>query len=234
MIHARATLVWCLVGAMGLMTVLSFALTGLTVDLHSNPWLPLAITGLLAASFFYRYRRPNPHLCAVTEAAAQMLLILLFGILLTYAAMTANFPYRDAEFYAIDQALGLDRCAYLDFVNSRPLLAELAGYSYLSLLPQFALVPMVLTLRAGTLYSIHLDNLEGLITFQASIPLARCLSGLCARCLLCVGQRLRSTARSLPQRQSMARTTSSIWWVARQWLCGHCSKSLAMPVCTRR
>ena len=122
----------------------------------------------------------------------------------------------------------MDRRTYLDFVNSRPLLAELAGYSYLSLLPQFALVPMVLmivnqlphlrrsmhafslaliataaisvftpavaafvyldltpqvyaniastvythvptleALRAGTLHSIHLDNLEGLITFPS-------------------------------------------------------------------
>ena len=73
-----------------------------------------------------------------------MLLILLFGILLTYAAMTTNLPYRGDQLYAIDQALGLDRRAYLDFVNSRPLLAELASYAYLSLLPQFALVPTVL------------------------------------------------------------------------------------------
>ena len=137
-------LVWLLVGAMAALTVSSFAIAGLSVDLTSNPWLPLAVLMLLAISAFYRYRRPNPHLCAVTEAAAQMLLILLFGILLTYAAMTANFPYRDAALYAIDQALGLDRRAYLDFVNSRPWLAELAGYAYLSLLPQFALVPMVL------------------------------------------------------------------------------------------
>ena len=140
----RATLVWCLVGTMAAMTIASFALTGLSLDLCSNPWLPLAIAGLMSASVFYRYRRPNPHLCAVTEAAAQMLLILLFGILLTYAAMTTNLPYRDAELFAIDRVLGLDRRAYLDFVNSRPLLAELAGYAYLSLLPQFALVPMVL------------------------------------------------------------------------------------------
>ena len=140
----RATLVWCLVGTMAAMTIASFALTGLSVDLRSNPWLPLAIAGLMSASVFYRYRRPNPHLCAATEAAAQMLLILLFGILLTYAAMTTNLPYRDAELFAIDRVLGLDRRAYLDFVNSRPLLAELAGYAYLSLLPQFALVPMVL------------------------------------------------------------------------------------------
>ena len=142
--HTRAKFVWYLVGAMAVLTAGSFALARLTVDLSSNPCLPLAIIGLLAASFFYRYRRPNLHLSAVTEAAAQMLLILLFGILLTYAAMTANFPYRDAALYAIDQALGLDRRAYLDFVNNRPLLAELAGYSYLSLLPQFALVPMIL------------------------------------------------------------------------------------------
>src|SRR5689334_4079812 len=227
MIRTRTTLVWCLVGAMAAATMGSFALAGLTVDLSSNPWLPLAILCLLAASLFYRYRRPVPHLSAATEAAAQMLLILLFGILLTYAAMTAHFPYRDAALYAIDQALGLDRRAYLDFVNSRPLLVTIAEYSYLSLLPQFALVPMVLmvanqlphlrqwmlafalaliatsaisiftpamgafvylltpevyaniastvyspvptlaALRSGTLHSIHLDNLEGLIAFPS-------------------------------------------------------------------
>jgi hypothetical protein len=125
----RATLVWFLVGTMALMTVVSFALARLTVD-FSSPWLPLAITCLYGMSIFYRYRRPDPHLCAVTEAAAQMLLILLFGILLTCAAMATNFPYRDAELYAIDRALGLDRRAFLDFVNSRPLLAELSGYCY--------------------------------------------------------------------------------------------------------
>jgi hypothetical protein len=68
----------------------SFALARLTVD-FSSPWLPLAITGLFGVSIFYRYQRPDPYLCAVTEAAAQMLLILLFGILLTYAAMATNF-----------------------------------------------------------------------------------------------------------------------------------------------
>jgi hypothetical protein len=87
----RATLVWCLVGTMALMTIVSFALARLTVD-FSSPWLPLAITCLFGMSIFYRYRRPDPHLCAVTEAAAQMLLILLFGILLTYAAIRRTSP----------------------------------------------------------------------------------------------------------------------------------------------
>ena len=41
----RATLVWCLVGTMATMTIVSFALAGLSVDLRSNRWLPLAIAG---------------------------------------------------------------------------------------------------------------------------------------------------------------------------------------------
>ncbi|MGB7013782.1 MAG: hypothetical protein WBD97_25735, partial [Pseudolabrys sp.] len=59
---------------MAVLTVASFVLTGLTVDLRSNPSLLLSISGILAFSFFYRYWRPNPHLRALTEVAAQFLL----------------------------------------------------------------------------------------------------------------------------------------------------------------
>jgi hypothetical protein len=71
-----------------------------------------------------------------------MLLILLFGVLLSYAAVATAFRIAMLELSASIKRWS-DR-AYLDFVNSRRFLAELAGYSYLSLLPQFALVPMVL------------------------------------------------------------------------------------------
>ncbi|MGB8187117.1 MAG: hypothetical protein WCF37_19050, partial [Pseudolabrys sp.] len=62
MSYTRAMVIWCLVGAMAVLTVASFVLTGLTVDLRSNPSLLLSISGILAFSFFYRYWRPNPHL----------------------------------------------------------------------------------------------------------------------------------------------------------------------------
>ena len=71
----RATLVWCLVGTMATMTIVSFALTGLSVDLRSNPWLPLAIAGLMSASVFYRYRRPDP---AMTDYESYFLIAVLF------------------------------------------------------------------------------------------------------------------------------------------------------------
>jgi len=138
--------IWCLIGAMAVMTFASFALTGLTVDFSSNPSLLVSISGIVAFSLFYRYWRPNPHLCALTEAAAQLLLILLFGLLLTYAAVTVKFPYVDAKLYAIDNALGLDRHAYLKFFADRPWLSRAVELAYFSMLPQFALVPTVMFL----------------------------------------------------------------------------------------
>ncbi|MGB8431330.1 MAG: hypothetical protein WCE72_16040 [Pseudolabrys sp.] len=122
MSYTRAMVIWCLVGAMAVLTVASFVLTGLTVDLRSNPSLLLSISGILAFSFFYRYWRPNPHLRALTEVAAQFLLILIFGLLLTYAAVAVKFPYVDAGLHAIDNALGFNRQAYLKFL-CRPAVA---------------------------------------------------------------------------------------------------------------
>jgi membrane-associated phospholipid phosphatase len=113
-------------------------------DLRSNPSLLLSISGILAFSFFYRYWRPNPHLRALTEVAAQFLLILIFGLLLTYAAAAVKFPYVDADLYAIDNALGFNRHAYLKFFADRPWLSRIVEFAYFSMLPQFALVPVVM------------------------------------------------------------------------------------------
>jgi hypothetical protein len=124
MTYTRAALIWTLIGVMAALTVTSFVLTGLTVNLASNPWVILSVAGIMATSAFYRFWRPNPHLSALTEAAAQLLLILLFGILLTYAAVAINFPYVDAELYAIDNAIGFDRHSYLKFFAERPWLSK--------------------------------------------------------------------------------------------------------------
>jgi hypothetical protein len=228
MVAVRAHLIWYLIAIMAVLTLVSFLFTGLTIDPFSNPLLLLVLCALVAVSWFYRALRPDAHLQAAAQCAAQILLIFLLGILLTYAAMAAAFPYCDAHLYAIDQMLGLDRSAYLEFVNSRHWLAKIAELAYLSLLPQIALVPSILfisndiprlqalifafgiallvtagismftpavaafvyldltpstyaniastvythvptleSLRSGTFRSIHLNNLEGLITFPS-------------------------------------------------------------------
>lgn len=154
MAKTRAVLVWYLIAAMAALTLVSFTLTGLTVDPYSNPTVFILIAVLLAINWFYRSVRPDPRLRIATEIAAQVLLILLFGILLTYAAIAVASPYRDAELHFIDQLLGFDRRTYLDFFMVRPWLTDLMDFAYLSLLPQFALVPLVLSV-SGQMVRLH-------------------------------------------------------------------------------
>jgi membrane-associated phospholipid phosphatase len=140
--HARV--IWPLIAVMALLTAASFALAGLRLDFASNPYVFVAVALLFAISWFYSSLRPNARLKILTASAGQMLLILLFGILLTYAAVTAKFPYVDANLYAIDNALGFDRHAYLSFFGHRPWLEQTLGLAYFSMLPQFAALPLIM------------------------------------------------------------------------------------------
>lgn len=144
MLRTPTRLVWCLVAVMAVITVVSFALTGLAVDVRSNPAAFALIGALLAMTWFYRRVRPDPRLQAASEVASQIFLLLLFGILLTYAAASTSFPYRDNELARIDLAMGFDRRAYLDFFNNRPWLGRITSFAYMTLLPQFVIVPLAL------------------------------------------------------------------------------------------
>ncbi len=144
MLRTPTRLVWCLVAVMAVITVVSFALTGLAVDVRSNPAAFALIGALLAMTWFYRRIRPDPRLQAASEVASQIFLLLLFGILLTYAAASTSFPYRDNELARIDLAMGFDRRAYLDFFNNRPWLGRITSFAYMTLLPQFVIVPLAL------------------------------------------------------------------------------------------
>jgi membrane-associated phospholipid phosphatase len=140
----RNNVVWLFVAAMAALTLASFAVAGLTVDVASNPSLFVFLVVLGALHIVYRFIRPDARLAAATEIAAQILLILLFGILLSYAAVTARFPYVDAQLYAIDNALGFHRAAYLGFFAQHAWLAAIVSAAYFCMLPQFAAVPLTM------------------------------------------------------------------------------------------
>lgn len=141
-------LVWKLIAAMAAITAASFIVCDLAVEPFSNPSLLGMLGGVLIAKEIFRRVRPDRRLHDLIEGAAQIVLILLFSILLTYAAMTTEFPYRDSELYALDQIIGFDRGAYSRFFDRYPLLDDMIGIAYLSFLPQFAFVPMILHVRA--------------------------------------------------------------------------------------
>jgi len=136
---------WVIIAAMAAAVVLGYWATGLAVDVLSNTALLGSFPVLGSIVWVYRSVRPDEHLASAMETATQLLLVLLFGIVLSYAAAAVALPYRDAELYAIDQWLGFDRRAYLDFV-ARQELGTACGIIYLTMQPQLALVPLALVL----------------------------------------------------------------------------------------
>jgi membrane-associated phospholipid phosphatase len=120
------------------------AASGLSVDLKSNPILLLSAGGYAAATLFYRNIRVDERLSQVLVTVAQLLLILLFGLLCSYAAAVTAMPYRDAQLLAIDQWLGFDRASYLRLFTDSAWKIRVSNAVYLSMLPQLALVPLCL------------------------------------------------------------------------------------------
>ena len=140
----QTRLIWLLIAAMSALTVVSFALTGLSIDLRSNPFIFPALAVPFAIGWYYSSIRPDFRLKIVATSAGQLFLILLCGILLTYAAMATDFPYRDAELYAIDRFLASTVRLICLSLAAGLAVSPRRVFAYLSFLPQFALVPPLL------------------------------------------------------------------------------------------
>lgn len=161
---AYARGIWILVAAMAAATLASFLLTGIRVDPFSRPLLLLPFVVLGTTWWFYTTVRPDGRLQALAQGFTQVLLILLFGTLLSYAAAAVPLPFQDANLLAIDTALGIDRRAYIDFFGRRPWLHNTVTLAYFTLMPQFVIVPLVL------FFKHQADRLQQ-FTFAAGVGL---------------------------------------------------------------
>jgi membrane-associated phospholipid phosphatase len=156
------TLWWGVVLIM-LAAVIGIAATGLSVDFRSNPTLLLLVAAYIATTIFYRSIRFDKRLSQALIAVAQLLLLMLFGLLCSYAAAVTAMPYRDAELLAIDQWLGFDRTSFLKVFTDSPWKVHLSNFIYLSMLPQLALTPFCLIIT---------DRMEHLQRFVAAYGIA--------------------------------------------------------------
>lgn len=137
--------VWLLIGIMALTALIALKITDLAVIWTSNLALPASVAVLFGLCVYFRYCRPRPQIEQMCETAAQMLVLLILGILLSYAGTAANFPLRDAELYRADLTMGLSHTAYLSYFEARPWLEHIIGATYVTLVPQLALLPLLLT-----------------------------------------------------------------------------------------
>jgi membrane-associated phospholipid phosphatase len=136
--------IWLLIIVMAVFTVAGCALTGLRVDPASLSVLivPFAVLGV--TWWAYSTVRPDARVRGMAEGFVQILLVLIFGTVMSYAAIALSFPLVDDQLLAIDNALGIERGAYLDFFAGHRLLHNALVLAYFTLMPQFVVVPVVL------------------------------------------------------------------------------------------
>jgi len=162
-IERNSRFLWCGTAALFVASTVGLFWAGLSVDVLSNPAFLAVGAGYAAVAFLYSRFRSSERLAMALTAVAQLILMMLFGILLSYAVTTIDLPYRDAEFLALDRWLGFDRTGYVGFFTDQPWKTRATDLVYFAMLPQLAIVPLLL---------IVTDRIERLQQFVASYCIA--------------------------------------------------------------
>lgn len=138
--------IWAVVAAMAWLLAAMLWKTGLSLDLASNPALPIAAACYILLTCFYVFVRKIPVIAEALILFGQITLMMLLGLLLSYAVSAVPFPYRDVDLNAFDISIGFHREAYLKFFIDHPQLLSFVYLGYASLLTQFVVVPFALLL----------------------------------------------------------------------------------------
>lgn len=114
---------------------------------YSSLLKPYALVTVLGAALaFYITYRPDRIICGMLEA-----LLFLFVIgpplaIMDYPLEALAFPLRDAEFAAIDQAMGFDWLSHLTWLSHHPMTSQLLVLAYGTCTVQLAVVVVLLSL----------------------------------------------------------------------------------------
>jgi hypothetical protein len=124
---------WLVLGMMALLLLFGLAITSFSLDLDSVLFNVVLVPGLLAAAGhgLIALKRPPAwatSLAPALLAVAQLNVMILVAMPLTYIIASANLPIQDASLARLDEMLGLDWRAYYRFVHERP---ALTPYIYL-------------------------------------------------------------------------------------------------------
>jgi hypothetical protein len=95
-----------------------------------------ALSVLAAVSLFYHHSGRSERIAAMTHWVMVWIVFSLLGIILSYLAAARGAPWRDAEFAALDAALGFDWHRWAVFVAQYPVFERLLALAYTSLMPQ--------------------------------------------------------------------------------------------------
>ena len=138
--------IWLLVPLCVVISAAGIAYTGM--DLKWSSFLkPYAIAAALAGIlYFYNTFRPDPIIRAMLEALFFLMVIGPPLAVMDYPLQALAFPLRDAEFAAIDVAMGFDWMSHLTWLSHSQIASHLLVAAYQSCMLQLAAVVILLSL----------------------------------------------------------------------------------------
>jgi membrane-associated phospholipid phosphatase len=136
--------IWCLAPAIWVFAILLFNATGVAFD-----WISLlpqiALTAIAALGLaYYRHFQLDENVRTMFEVTLFFVVLTPPLAAMTYPLQALNFPLYDAQFAAIDDAMGFDWTAHLTWVSQHPKIAMLLSFTYHSCMLQLAVLLIAL------------------------------------------------------------------------------------------
>jgi membrane-associated phospholipid phosphatase len=152
-----AALAWQTTLVMTILVVVWFSIVGLCVKVHVTPDVMAFVPGYVFLIVYCRLIWKKLYAARMLIAVGQLTIVIVMGLMLSYAASAVALPYRDAEFLALDRWLGFEREAYMAFLKRHPSLREVLYFAYATIMHQTLLVCIV------TLIAQRVDRLQAYV-----------------------------------------------------------------------
>lgn len=165
--HRLSALAWQVTFGMTILVTAWFKIVGLSVELAVTPDMIALVPAYVFLVVYYRFIRPNTAIARMLVTVGQLVIVVVMGIMLSYAASTVTLPYRDAELLAMDRWLGFEREDYMAFLQRHESLREILSSAYATLMLQNLLVCGV------SLLAQRVDRLQAYVaTFAIAVTAA--------------------------------------------------------------
>lgn len=152
-----SALAWQTTLVMTILVVVWFSIVGLCVKVHVTPDVMAFVPGYVFLIVYCRLIWKKLYAARMLIAVGQLIIVIIMGLMLSYAASAVALPYRDAEFLALDRWLGFEREAYMAFLKRHPNLREVLYFAYATIMHQTLLVCIV------TLIAQRVDRLQAYV-----------------------------------------------------------------------
>lgn len=134
---------WLILGVVALDGLL-IMLLGLDYPVGDFATPVVILTVLSGVALFYQRVRPTPNFVCCTAALMQLVAFSTAFVVLTYCIAATGKPLVDEQLAQFDQSLGVHVPAVMAWAGARPRFASALTFAYDTILPQTALVVVIL------------------------------------------------------------------------------------------